>query len=491
MKRMLRILLVVISLAWLAAPAAAQTAGGELKLPPYKKVQLKNGLTLLLMEQHEVPLVSFNALVRGGGVADTPGKEGVASVTAGLLRKGTKARTANQLSEELDFIGGQLGAGAGTDTSNVSAEFVKKDLAKGLDLLSDVMLNPIFPPDEVSKLLKQRLDGIKSAKDRAQGVIAQYYNSYLYGKHPYARPAGGDENSLAAITRDDIVKFYQSNYVPGNTILAVVGDFQTAEMEKILTDKFSSWPGSSAPSTPAAKAPPAKKAGGGSQPVKAVATASMPEAVPATGKRLLLVDKPDATQTFFRIGNVGIARKNPDRLGVIVVNTLFGGRFTSWLSTELRIKNGLTYGASSFFDERVGRGPFAINSFTPNATTERCIDLALEALKRLHEKGITEEELKSAKAYIKGQFPPSIETSDQLARAIAELEFYGLDEREINTFSAKIDAMTLADSKRIIDQYFPLDNLVFVLIGKASEIEPVAKKYAPKMDTKSISQPGF
>lgn len=467
MKRMWKVFLLVFTLAGFVLPAAAQTAGGELKLPPYKKLKLKNGLTLLLMEQHEVPLISFNALIRGGGVADPGGKEGVASVMAGLLRKGTKSRTSDQISAELDFIGGQLGAGAGADWSNVSAEFVKKDLAKGLDLLADVLLSPIFPQDEVTKLLKQRLDGIKSAKDQAQGVIGQYYNSYLFGKHPYGRPAGGDENSLAAITRDDIVRFYEANYVPGNTILAVVGDFQAAEMEKIVTDRFAAWPAK--PATPA----------------------RMPDAQPVTGKRILLVDKPDATQTFFRIGNVGIARTNPDRLGIIVVNTLFGGRFTSWLSTELRIKNGLTYGAGSFFDERAGRGPFAINSFTPNTTTERCIDLALEVLRRLHEQGITEAELKSAKAYIKGQFPPTIETSDQLSRAITELEFYGLDEREINTFSAKIDAMTLADAKRIIQQYFPLDNLVFVLIGKASEIEPVAKKYAPKMETKSISQPGF
>ncbi len=467
MTRFIRFFLGISLLAGLALPVSAQTSGGELKLPPYKKVKLKNGLTLLLMEQHEVPLISFNALIRGGGVADPAGKEGVASVTAGLLRTGTKSRTSEQLSTELDFIGGQLGTGAGTDISNVSAEFVKKDLAKGLDLLADVLLAPIFPQDEVTKLLKQRLDGIKSAKDRAQGVIGQYYNSYLFGKHPYARPAGGDENSLATITRDDVLKFYETNYVPGNTILAVVGDFQTADMEKVLTDKFAAWP---------AKPP---------------APARMTDALTSTGKRLLLVDKPDATQTFFRIGNVGIARTNPDRLGIEVVNTLFGGRFTSWLSTELRIKNGLTYGAGSFFDERMGRGPFAINSFTPNATTERCIDLALEQLKKLHEQGITEIELKSAKGYIKGQFPPTIETSDQLARAITELEFYGLDEREINTFSAKIDAMTLADAKRIIQQYFPLENLVFVLIGKASEIEPVAKKYAPKMDTKTISQPGF
>jgi zinc protease len=446
----------------LAHPAAAQTTG-QLKLPPYKSVKM----TLLLMEQHEVPLISFSAVVRAGAVMDPVGKEGIASVTAGLLRKGTKSRSADQISQELDFIGGQLGAGAGSDSSGIFAEFVKKDLAKGLDLLSDVMLNPSFPPDETTKLLKQRLDGVKSSKDQPSGVIGQYYNAYLFGKHLYARPAGGDETSLAVITRDDVVKFYESSYVPGNTILAVVGDFQTAEMEKLLTDRFSAWP------------------------AKAVTPLRVPDAPPVTGKRLLLIDKPDSTQSFFRIGNVGISRTNPDRVGIEVVNTLFGGRFTSWLSTELRIKNGLTYGAGSFFDERAARGPFVINSFTPNATTERCIDLALAQLKRLHDTGLTEEELKSAKAYIKGQFPPTIETSDQLANLIATLQFYGLDEGEINSFYGKIDAMTLADAKRIIQQYFPLDNLVFVVIGKASEVGAVVKKYAPKMDTLSISAPGF
>jgi predicted Zn-dependent peptidase len=462
-----KIFRILLLLAGLALPAAAQTRGGELKLPPYKSVKLKNGMTLLLMEQHEVPLISFSAVVQAGSVSDPAGKEGIASVTAGLLRKGTKTRTADQLSTELDFIGGQLGAGAGSDSSRIFAEFVKKDLAKGLDLLGDVMMNAAFPADETTKLLKQSLDGIKSAKDQPPAVIGQFYSAYLFGKHLYARPAGGDENSLATITRDDIVKFYEANYVPGNTILAVVGDFQTVEMEKLLTDRFSAWP------------------------AKEVTTLRVTDATPVTGKRLLLIDKPDSTQSFFRIGNIGISRTNPDRVGIEVVNTLFGGQFTSWLSTELRIKNGLTYGANSFFDERRARGAFVISSFTPNATTERCIDLALEQLKRLHEKGLSEEELKSAKAYIKGQFSPTIETSDQLANLIATLRFYGLGDDEINTFYSKIDALTLADTKRIIQQYFPLDNLVFVVIGKASEVGSVVKKYAPKVDTISISAPGF
>ena len=137
------------------------------------------------------------------------------------------------------------------------------------------------------------------------------------------------------------------------------------------------------------------------------------------------------------------------------------------------------------------RGPFSISTFTQNAKTGEAIDRTLDILKRLHETGITEEELKSARGYLKGQFPPSIETSDQLAALLAQLEFYGLNESDINTYYAKVDSMTMADAQRVIKQYFPLDNLVFVLVGKAADIEAVAKKYATKLDTKSISQPGF
>ena len=462
--------LFAFSLALLLATLSAiitRADDGTLKLPPFKKVKLRNGMTILLMEQHEVPLISFNVMVKAGSVADPAGKEGVASVTAELLRKGTRTRSADQLAGELDFIGGALGAFATFDYTGANAEFVKKDISKGLDLLSDVLLNPQFPKEEVTKLLAQRIDGIKGAKDQAQAVIGNYFSAYLYGNHPYGRPSAGDERSLAAITRDDIQKFYQTYYSPSNTSLAVVGDFSSGEMERMLTEKFGGWAAGPAP---------------------AVTT---PDATPFSGRKLLLVDKPDSTQTFFVVGNVGIKRTNPDRVFINVINTLFGGRFTSMLNSELRIKSGLTYGARSSFSERKAPGPFSISTFTRNETTEKAIDLMLDVIKRLHEKGITEEELKSAKAYIKGQFPPTIETNDQLAGTLVQFDLYGLDESEINGLYAKIDSMTLADAQRVIKQYFPLDNLVFVLIGKAEEVKKVAQKYAQKLDSKSINQPGF
>jgi zinc protease len=463
MKRLLLALMIVAAAA--TAPLEAQTGG--LKLPPYKKVKLQNGMTLLLMERHQVPLVSFQLIVNAGPTADPAGQEGVASLTAALLRKGTANRSADQFSAELDFVGGNFNAGVTPDYANVSASFMAKDAGKGLDLLSDALLNPTFPQDEVDKLARQRLDAVKSAKDQALAVLPIYFNAYLYGSHRYARPANGDENSLARVTRDAIVQFYRSHYTPGVTTLAVVGDFDPAAMQKMISEKFGAWP---------------------SRPMEVVVTVDYPE---AKGKRLLLVDKPDATQTYFAVGNVGIARTNPDRVYLQVVNTLFGGRFTSMINTELRIKSGLTYGAGSRFDQRKTAGPFLISTYTRTATTEKAMDMTLEVMKRLQEKGITQEELDSVKNYIKGQFPPTIETNGQLASQLAQLQFYGLDEHEINDLYAKIDAMTLADAQRVIHQYFPLDNLVFVVIGKAGDIGTVVRKYAPKVDTRLITDPGF
>ncbi len=446
--------------------AAAQTAPG-LKLPPYSKVRLKNGMTVYLIERHQVPLVSMALVLRAGAVADPAGKEGLASITAELLRKGTATRTADQISDELDFLGAEFSADATTDYTRAHAEFMKKDVQAGLDIFADLVLHPTFPEGEVTKLVQRRVDGIKAAKDRAQAVLDLYFYHYLYAQHPYGRPTEGDENSLKAITRDDVVNFHRAFYTPDNLILAIAGDFSAPEMQKLVADKFGAWTGKSAPLPALAK----------------------PAAV--QGRRLLLVDKPDSTQTFFAVGNVGIARDNPDRVYINVVNTLFGGRFTSMINSELRIKSGLTYGAYSRFDRRKMPGAFLISSYTRNAATEQALDMTVAVLKRLHEKGISQEELDSAKAYIKGQFPPTIETGEQLASLVSTLDFYGLDEREVNDMYARIDAMDLATARRVIGQYFPLDNLVFVLIGKAGEIEPVAKKYAAQLDRKSITDRGF
>jgi zinc protease len=462
-RNFVRILATVVAGLLVAAISSAQT----IKIPPHEKIVLKNGLTVLLMEKHGVPIVSFAALVKSGAAADPAGQEGLASQTAELLRKGTRKRTAQQFAADLDFIGGSFEAGAGADFTTVSAEFLTKDLAKGLDLFADALLHPIFPADEVDKSLAQNLDAVRGSKDEARQVLRLYFYGYLYGGRGYGRPEEGDEISLKKINRESVVKFYEANYAPGNTILAVAGEFNASELRKKLEDTLGSWP------------------------AKSVTPVTVPAIAAAKGKRLLMVDKPDATQTYFVIGNVETAAGDPDRVAIRVVNTIFGGRFTSMLNEALRVESGLTYGASAAFDARKQPGPFGIYTFTKNDSTVQAIDMTLEVLRKLHKDGITAEQLASAKSYIKGQFPPSIETSRDLAQRIAGDEFYGLDDSEVNQLEARIDAVTLDMARQVIQKHFPEENLVFVLVGKASAIAPAVKKYADKQDTRPIADPGF
>jgi len=457
------LLVAVLAPAALTQPAPAQV----FQLPSYKRVQLPNGLTLLLLEKHELPLISLEIILRSGSVADPAGKEGTASVTAALLRKGTTTRTSEQISSDIDFIGMQYETQVDQDATRLSADFLKKDLDAALGQLSDVLLHPTFPEDEVKKRIAQNQDGIRAAKDEAEGVIQFYFMKFLYGDHPYGRPSGGDERSLANISREDVAGFFRAAYTPGNTIVAVAGDFDSAAMQSKIAQGFGGWSGA---------AP------------KATAIAALK---PVPGKRVLLVDKPDATQTYFMIGNVGIARTNPDRGPIEVVNTLFGGRFTSLFNTELRIKSGYSYGAFSFFDQLRAPGPFIMSTFTKNATTEPAIDKSLEVLGRLHQQGFRADDIASAKTYISGTLPPRYETTPQLVRTLAGLELYGITREQFNQDLVKQQSTTAADARRMIDTYFPSQSYVLVLVGKASEIQKIAAKYASSVATKKISDPGF
>jgi predicted Zn-dependent peptidase len=211
-----------------------------------------------------------------------------------------------------------------------------------------------------------------------------------------------------------------------------------------------------------------------------------------SGPRLLLIDKPDATQTYFRIGRTGIARTTPDRVALWLVNTLFGGRFTSILNDEMRVNSGLTYGAGSYVDEARLPGGIVISTFTKTETTGKAVDMALDLLKRLHEKGITAEQLASAKAYLKGTFPPrNLETIDQVADRLAELEIHGLARDEIDSLFARIDAVTVEQANAVIRKYYAPENLTFVLLGNAAGIRDSIKKYAPQVTERSIKQPGW
>lgn len=461
--------LLVISLICRLAGFAAEPAPapGQFELPEYKRVPLPNGLMLLLVEKHALPMISVEIGLRSGSVADPPGKEGTASLTASLLRKGTASRSSEQVSADIDFIGMEYSTRVDQDGTHISADFLKKDLDTAFALLGDMVLHPTFPDAEVKKKVAQEQDAIRSAKDDPREVMQQYSMKFLFGDHPYGQPPGGDERSLTNINQGDIAGFYRKHYTPGNAVIAVAGDFDSTAMQAKVAEVFGSWKG---------KAPPAP---------------GVPVLRPVTGKRVLLVDKPDATQTYFMIGNIGIADTNPDRGYINVVNTLFGGRFTSMFNTELRTKSGYSYGAYSYFEQLRAPGPFIMSSFTKNATTEPAIDKSFEVLERLHKEGFNAADLASAKTYINGSLPPRYETTPQLARVMTALELSGITREQFNQNLARQQSTTTTDAHRIIETYFPNHDYVLVMIGKASEIQKIAAKYGTNVATKKISDPGF
>jgi zinc protease len=452
----------------LIAVVASASLFGQVRLPPYTRQVLPNGVVTILTPRAGVPLVQFRILVKGGSEAEPANLAGLAGVTAQLLRKGTGKRTADQFSEELDFLGGSFGAGDAPQSpvTTISAEFLRKDFDRGLDLVADAALRPIFPEAEVHKALSQRLDGAKAMKDNAQASIGSYFQALFFGpSHPYGHPP--DEATLSRIQRQDIVDFHARTYCGRNMIVIVSGDFDSAAAAAKIREAFSTV----APGTAYewAKAAPLK-----------------------TGTRLLLVDKPDATQTYFEIGQPGIDRKSPDRVKLMLINTLFGGRFTSMLNEALRVQSGLSYGANCILQQPRLAGSIIISTYTKTETTGKAIDMAVDVLKQLAEKGITAEQLASVKAYTKGTFPTQrLETTDQVAGVLAEMEIYGLGKDEVDDFFSRIDAVSLADANAAARKYYKSDNLTFVLVGNAAKIREAAAKYAPKITEVPITKPGF
>jgi zinc protease len=453
----------------IAASASAATGSpGAVRLPEFERVTLGNGAELALMPKRDTPLVAMNVVVRGGSLADAPGREGTAALLAELMQKGAGDRDGAQFAEAIESAGGQLVVGAGAEGLSLGASFLARDLGLMIELASDALLRPRLSASEFDKVRERAIQSIAAAKDAdPRALVGEYGDAWLFRGHPYGRPVGGSEESLAAVTLDDLKRHYEAQVRGDRLIIAVVGDFDPADVRRRLEAAFGSL-GRSAAAAPAATKAPAVE-----------------------GRRVLLVDKPGAAQTYFWLGNVGASRTDPERTAQAVVNTVFGGRFTSMLNTELRIKSGLTYGARSGFDRLAQPGAFNITSFTATESTVQALDLALATLDRLHADGLDAATLESARTYLVGQFPPTIETNGALAARLADLLLYGLGTDDVDGFAARVAAVDQAVAKRTIGQSFPVSrNLAIVLVGDAARIREQVGKYGPVTEMK-ITDPRF
>lgn len=460
---MIRVRFALAVLACALFPSLASTTlAAPVQLPPYTRATLRNGMVVYIMPSRRLPLVDFRLVVRAGSVNDPAGKEGVASLTADLLTQGAGARNARQIAADIAFVGGSLEAGADLEQILVTCEVLKKDFGIGLELLRDVTARPTFPAEEFARKKDEALGAIASEKDDPATVANNALGPFLLGKSPLAHPTIGWEKSVGSLERSDVAAFHAAQFRPDNAMLAVVGDVDEAAVLAELEKAFSDWRAS------------------GPKPRDAYTAA-----LQGRGHRVLIVDKPEVTQTQIRLACVGVPRNHPDYFPILVANTILGAGFTSRLVNEIRVVQGLTYGISSRFDMFRNGGTFRIVTFTKNETARKTIDETIKVVKKLLDQGPSEEELEKARRYLTGQFPLGLQAPDALATQLLDIEFYALDPRYVETFNDRVNGVTMTDARRALKSYFCVDDFKIVVVSNPD----VAKKALEGLGPVEVIEP--
>ena len=456
-----------VSIALVAAFAFNTSIAAEIKLPDYQTVTLDNGATVLLMPRKDVPLVAANIAVRGGALADAAGKEGTADLLGEMLSQGAGDRSALQFAQAVDGAGGSIGFGSSREAITASAQFLSKDSALMLSLLADALLRPKMEQAEFDKLRKRAIDGIANAKDSDPRQLTPIYSgAWLFRGHPYGRSTAGDETSLATISLADLEAFRRQQMGGDRLVIAIAGDFDAKAVTTQLKQAFGGW-GKASGALPQVEAKPRE-----------------------SGRGVLLVDKPGATQTYFALANIGSRHGDPAEAAQDLVQTAFGGRFTSMLNTELRIKSGLSYGASAQVQRPRQPGASVISSFTKTESTKAAIDLAIATLDRLHKDGLDAATIESAKRYVAGQYAPSLETAPQLAAQLVEMALHGDSRESVDRYLGDIAAATPAQIAAARSVFPDSKDLAIVAIGDASKIRDWMKAYGPLTEMK-LTDPRF
>ena len=415
----------------------------DVKFPPYEIRTLQNGLQVVVVQHHEQPILTLRMLIRSGAASDPSQKQGVAVLTAALLDQGTTTRSAEQIADTIDSIGGGLGTGAGTDLSYANVLVMKDSLSLGFELLNDVVRNPAFKSDELERQRQQAISGLRVSYEDPDYVAGLVFDRLVYGFHPYGLPNNGTPESLQSVTVDDLRAFHQTHYAPNNAILAVVGDVTPQEAFSGAERAFGNW---------------------ASHDVKADDAGAPPEPT----RRVIVVDKPDAVQTELRVGQLALPRKHPDYLAYDLTMKILGGEGANRLQRVLRSERGLTYGASAEFQALRQSGDFAANTDTRSDATAEVLRVIVEEITKLQRDRVSDRELSDAQAYLTGNFPLTIETPEDIAAQVLNAIFYGLPLSDIENYRELVNAITPDDIQRVARQYLKPDRLSVVLVGNAS-----------------------
>jgi len=437
---------------------------GDIKLPPITDRTLDNGLEIIVIENHELPVVYLSAVISAGSINDPPEKEGLANFTARMTTKGTESRSAVQLAEEIEYVGGSMDGSADRDAVYINANVLVRHFDVALDLLADVLLHPVFAPDEIDRLRRKTISEIIQSLDNPSSVCSDAFNSELFDGHPYGHPLVGTEKSQETIDRNDILAFYQTYFRPNNAFIVISGDIDPDDALARIGAAFEKWESRTVP------------------PLNLVT----PPAV--EGKRVLLIDKPDATQTYIRFGNFGITSRSDDYYCFLVMNYVLGAgvSFVNRLMQQVRDDAGLTYDIRTVNEFNILPGAFYCNTFTENDSTLKAINAAMSIMKDMAQNPVSDVEYENAISFYTGSYPTTLETPTQVAREIIKVKLYGLPVSYIGEFTGNIRKVKKDDILKIAKKIINTEDVIFVVVSKASDVQAGLETLGP-VTVKSIN----
>jgi zinc protease len=430
------------------------SGGGETEFqaPSIQRAKLSNGLNVMLVEDHKLPLVQMNLVINSGWAADPQERPGAGSLTAELLDEGTKSRSAIEISQAAQSIGATLGTTSSFDGSVVQLNVLKKHLDTGMALLSDIVLNPTFPQEELERQRKNYLGRIQQEAKDPSVAARKAFLRILYGPdHPYGQPytGSGTESSIRAIVRDDLVNFYKANYLPNNATMVIAGDLTIEEAKSKLENTFKTWKAGTVPEN------------------------NIPEPQGPAKTKIYIVDKPNAAQSVIYAGNLGIRRNDPDYMAAQVLNRAFGGKFTSRINLNLRENKGYSYGSRSSFMDSRGVGAFWVTAPVQTQSTKESIVEIIKELREVSaERPLTAEELSDAKDNIVKSFPQQFQTLPSIASMMGELVVFGLPDDYWTKMMSEINMVTSDMATAAAKEHLKSDRLIVVVVGDRQKIEP-------------------
>jgi zinc protease len=418
------------------------TQAREYHFPEFSRHTLDNGLRVIVAPVRKLPVVTVLAIIDAGANRDKHGIEGLAQLTAELLREGTEKHNGIEILEGFENLGTSIEAGADWDTTMVSMTLLRDHLTTGFGLFAEVLRTPSFPAHEVERLKAERLAERLQILSEPRGLADEAFSRFLYAPGSrYAEPIGGTGISISAITRENVIEFFGSFYVPTSATVIVVGDVDASEALGLARNAFGQWHGEAAPAV------------------------DSNAAQNRTGRALEIVDKSDAAQAELRLGHVGIPRSHPDYFKVVIMNALLGGLFSSRINLNLRERHGYTYGASSYFDWRRAPGPFLISTAVQSEVSAEAIRETLIEIDGMRDKQVPADELSLATDYLEGVFPIRYETTSAIASALANIVIFDLREDFYDTYRDNIRAVTPSDVLVAAQTHIHPEKLLGVVVG--------------------------